>query len=39
VITLHVTPRFEPDIEIWAAEQLKSLIETVLQKTIIIEAA
>ena len=38
VITLHVTPQFEPDIEIWAAEQLKSWIETVLQKTIVIEA-
>jgi exopolyphosphatase/guanosine-5'-triphosphate,3'-diphosphate pyrophosphatase len=39
VITLQVKPRFEPDIEIWAADQLKSWIETVLQKTIIIEAA
>lgn len=39
VITLHLTPRFEPDIEIWAAEHLKSWLETVLQKTIIIDAA
>ena len=38
VITLQVKPCFEPDIEIWAAEQLKSWMETVLQKTIIIEA-
>ncbi|MCX6178502.1 MAG: Ppx/GppA phosphatase family protein [Chlorobiales bacterium] len=38
VITLHLKPRFEPDIEIWAAEQLKSWMETVLQKTIIIKS-
>jgi exopolyphosphatase/guanosine-5'-triphosphate,3'-diphosphate pyrophosphatase len=36
VITLHLKPRFEPDIEIWAAEQLKSWMEAVLEKTIII---
>ena len=39
VITLHLKPRFEPDIEIWAAAQLKSWMETVLKKSIIIEAA
>ena len=39
VITLHIKPRFEPDIEIWSAELLKSWLETVLQKTIIIEAS
>ncbi|NMW20085.1 MAG: Ppx/GppA family phosphatase [Chlorobiaceae bacterium] len=37
-ITLLLTPRFEPDIEIWAAEQLKSWMETVLQKKIIIKS-
>ena len=39
VITLLLKPLYEPDIEIWAAEQLKSWIETVLQKIIIIQAA
>jgi len=38
VITLHLKPLFEPDIEIWSAKLLKSWMETVLQKTIIIEA-
>ena len=38
-ITLHLQHRFEPDIEIWAAEQLKLWMETVLQKTIVIEVA
>ena len=36
-ITLHLTTRFEPDIEIWAADLLKPWLETVLQKTITIE--
>ncbi|MFZ4524394.1 MAG: Ppx/GppA phosphatase family protein [Chlorobium sp.] len=36
-ITLHLTTRFEPDIEIWAADLLKPWLETVLQKTISIE--
>ncbi|MEI6639375.1 MAG: Ppx/GppA family phosphatase [Chlorobium sp.] len=33
-ITLLLKSRFEPDIEIWAADLLKSWLETVLQKTI-----
>jgi exopolyphosphatase/guanosine-5'-triphosphate,3'-diphosphate pyrophosphatase len=36
VITLRLKTRFEPDIEIWAADQLKSWLETVLQKSITI---
>ena len=36
-ITLLLTTRFEPDIEIWAADLLKPWLETVLQKTIAIE--
>ena len=38
-ITLLLHSRFEPNIEIWAAEQLKSWMESVLQKTIIIKVA
>ncbi len=38
-ITLHLDSRCEPDIEIWAAELLKSWLETVLQKTIILNPA
>lgn len=37
-IILRMKTRFEPDIEIWAADQLKSWLEIVLQKTITIEA-
>jgi len=36
-ITLRLHSAFEPDIEIWAADLLKPWLETVLQKTIIIE--
>ena len=39
VITLRLTTHFEPDIEIWAADQLKPWLENVLQKTIHIETA
>jgi exopolyphosphatase / guanosine-5'-triphosphate,3'-diphosphate pyrophosphatase len=35
-IILHLKTRFEPDIEIWAADQLKSWMETVLHKSITI---
>ncbi len=38
-IVLRLKTRFEPDIEIWAADQLKSWLEFVLQKTITIELA
>ena len=37
-ITLRLKTHFEPDIEIWAADLLKSWLETVLQKTIVIES-
>ena len=37
VITLHLKTRFEPDLEIWAADLLKSWLETVLDKTILLE--
>lgn len=37
VIVLRLKARFEPDIEIWAADQLKSLLENVLKKTIVFE--
>lgn len=33
-ITMQLTCCFEPDIEIWAADQLKGWLETVLQKSI-----
>ncbi len=36
-IVLRLKARFEPDIEIWAADQLKPLLENVLKKTIVIE--
>ena len=36
-ITLHLKTRFEPDIEIWAADLLKPWLETVLDKTIILQ--
>ncbi len=36
-ITLCMKTRFEPDIEIWAANLLKPWLETVLHKTIAIE--
>ncbi len=38
-ITLRLTTHFEPDIEIWAADQLKPWLENILQKTIHIETA
>ena len=37
-ITIRLKTHFEPDIEIWAADLLKSWLETVLQKTIAIES-
>ena len=37
-IILHLKTHFEPDIEIWAADLLKSWLEAVLQKTILIES-
>jgi exopolyphosphatase / guanosine-5'-triphosphate,3'-diphosphate pyrophosphatase len=37
-ITLRLKTHFEPDIEIWAADLLKSWLEAVLQKTILIES-
>ncbi|NTV98870.1 MAG: Ppx/GppA family phosphatase [Chlorobiaceae bacterium] len=37
-IVLGIRARFEPDIEIWAADQLKSLLEKVLNRTIVIQA-
>ncbi len=37
-ITLRLKSRCEPDIEIWAADLLKPWLETVLDKTITIEA-
>ena len=36
-ITLYLKTRYEPDIEIWAANLLKPWLETVLHKTIVIE--
>jgi exopolyphosphatase/guanosine-5'-triphosphate,3'-diphosphate pyrophosphatase len=36
-ILLRIVTRFEPDIEIWAADVLKSWLETVLQKPVLIE--
>ncbi|NTV61720.1 MAG: Ppx/GppA family phosphatase [Chlorobiaceae bacterium] len=36
-VVLRVRSRLEPDIEIWAAKQLKSLLEKVLNRTILIE--
>jgi exopolyphosphatase / guanosine-5'-triphosphate,3'-diphosphate pyrophosphatase len=33
-LTLHLKTRFEPDLEIWAADLLKPWLETVLNKTI-----
>ncbi|MEI8032832.1 MAG: Ppx/GppA phosphatase family protein [Chlorobiaceae bacterium] len=38
-IALRLKSRYEPDIEVWAAEQLKSWLETVLQKPVAIERA
>jgi exopolyphosphatase/guanosine-5'-triphosphate,3'-diphosphate pyrophosphatase len=38
-ITITLNTRFEPDIEIWAADQLKMWLETVLQKSITIASA
>lgn len=38
-IVLTIVSRLEPDIEIWAADQLKSLLEKVLGKTIDIKPA
>ncbi len=38
-ITLCLKTRFEPDIEIWAADLLKPWLETVLGKTITFQAA
>lgn len=37
-IVLEALTRFEPDIELWAAGGLKSWLEAVLGKTIVIEA-
>jgi exopolyphosphatase/guanosine-5'-triphosphate,3'-diphosphate pyrophosphatase len=37
VMTLYLKTRFEPDLEIWAADQLKPWLETVLDKTIVLE--
>jgi exopolyphosphatase/guanosine-5'-triphosphate,3'-diphosphate pyrophosphatase len=37
-IVLDAVTKFEPDIELWAADQLKSWLEEVLQRTITIEA-
>jgi exopolyphosphatase/guanosine-5'-triphosphate,3'-diphosphate pyrophosphatase len=37
-ITLRLKTRFEPDLEIWAADLLKSWLETVLDKTILLES-
>lgn len=36
-IIVRLAARFDPDIEIWAADQLKSLLENVLKKTIVIQ--
>jgi exopolyphosphatase/guanosine-5'-triphosphate,3'-diphosphate pyrophosphatase len=36
-IVINVSTRFEPDIELWAADSLKSWIEQVLQKPVVIE--
>ncbi|MEI6847131.1 MAG: Ppx/GppA phosphatase family protein [Chlorobiaceae bacterium] len=38
-ITLRLKTRFEPDIELWAANQLKSWLETVLQHSITLVSA
>jgi exopolyphosphatase/guanosine-5'-triphosphate,3'-diphosphate pyrophosphatase len=37
-IILHLKTRFEPDIEIWAADLLKPWLEKLLNKSIILEA-
>ena len=37
VVRLHLKTRFEPDLEIWAADLLKPWLETVLEKTIVLE--
>jgi exopolyphosphatase/guanosine-5'-triphosphate,3'-diphosphate pyrophosphatase len=37
-MTLYLKTRFEPDLEIWAADLLKPWLETVLDKTIVLEA-
>jgi exopolyphosphatase/guanosine-5'-triphosphate,3'-diphosphate pyrophosphatase len=36
-VTLFLKSRFEPDLEIWAADQLKPWLELVINKTIILE--
>ncbi|NTU52565.1 MAG: Ppx/GppA family phosphatase [Chlorobiaceae bacterium] len=38
-IVLDVLVKYEPDIELWSADELKSWLEEVLQKPILIEAS